>query len=217
MSLFYLPPWKRHFYLALTVRMLPSCHPTTNTPPFPSHHEKKANRMTSLPQCQPRRAPAAHGPMPLCGSNARPPSRLTKRNRCPPSADPATGDSSRPRLRVQTHARRAVRCRRALPVRRTPPTRRRTRPADLGMPARIIGNASLLQRVRFVFLFRLLMSLYFNAGISEGSPPSGKASALHPFLIYDLTVTEPKRLAALLQILVLDRHHPPRDQGQRLP
>jgi hypothetical protein len=88
--------------------------------------------------------------------------------------------------------------------------------ADLGMPVRIIGNASLLQRVRFVLLFRLLMSLYFNAGVSKGSLSSGEASGLHPYLIYDLTVTEPKRLTAPVQISVLDRHHPPRDQGQRL-
>jgi hypothetical protein len=54
--------------------------------------------------------------------------------------------------------------------------------------------------VRFVFLFRLLMSLYFNSGVSEGSPPSGEASGLHPYLIHDLTVTEPKRLLLLCKV-----------------
>jgi hypothetical protein len=40
MSLFYLPPGKRHFYLALTVRVLPACHLSANSPPFTSRHEK---------------------------------------------------------------------------------------------------------------------------------------------------------------------------------
>ena len=70
--------------------------------------------MTPLLQCQPTRAPAAHGPMSLCASNARPPSWLSKRNRRPHQRASRTGDSSRARLRVQAHARRAVRCRRAL-------------------------------------------------------------------------------------------------------
>jgi hypothetical protein len=61
------------------------------------------------------------------------------------------------------------------------------------------------------------MSLYFNAGVSEWSPPSGGASGLHPYLIYDLTVTEPKRRTAPVQSLVLGRHHLPCDQDQPLP
>jgi hypothetical protein len=53
------------------------------------------------------------------------------------------------------------------------------------------------------------MSLYSNTGVSEGSSSSGGANGLNPYLIYDLTVTEPKRLTALVQSLVLDRHHLP--------
>ena len=153
--------------------------------------------------------------MPLCASNARPPSRLPKRNRCPPSAHPATGDSSRARFRVQAHARRAVRCRRTLAGSDAVFSIKEVevgQAADLGMPERVISNVSLLQRVRFVFLFHLRMSLYFNARVSEGSPPSGEASRLHPYLIYGLTVTEPKRLTAPVQSLVLDRHCLPCDQ-----
>lgn len=84
------------------------------TPPVPT--TIKANRMTPLPQCQPTHAPTAHGPLTLCVSNTHPPSQLSKRNRCPPSADPATSDSTRAWLHVQTRAQRAVRCRCALAV-----------------------------------------------------------------------------------------------------
>jgi hypothetical protein len=43
------------------------------------------------------------------------------------------------------------------------------------------------------------------------------ANGLHPYLIYDLTVTEPKLHTAPVQSLVLDRHHLPCDQDQPLP
>ena len=61
------------------------------------------------------------------------------------------------------------------------------------------------------------MSLYFNAGVFEGSPPSGGANGLHPYLIYDLTVAEPKRLTGPVQSLVFERHHLPCDLNQPLP
>ena len=53
--------------------------------------------------------------------------------------------------------------------------------------------------------------------VSEGSPPSVGANGLHPYLIYDLTVAEPKRLTAPMQSLALEHHHFPCDQNQPLP
>ena len=65
-------------------------------------------------------------------------------------------------------------------------------------PVVIVGTKSCMPLIirAFCILSRLLMSLYFNAGVFEGSPPSGGANGLHPYLLYDLTVAELKRLTA---------------------
>ena len=102
--------------------------------------------MTPLPQCRLTHALAAHEPMPLCARNACPPSRLPKRHRGP-RAHLATRDSSHSWFRAQAQARRAVCCRRALAASDAVSGIKEVdvrQAADLGTPARIIGNASLL-------------------------------------------------------------------------
>ena len=142
---------EKDFWLALTVRVPPVCHPSTNSPLFPSHREK-ANCITPQPQCRPTRALAAHGPMPLCARNACPPSRLPKRHRRP-SAHLATGDNNRAWFCVQAHVRHAVRCQRALAT--SDPVFSIMEVdvghvADLSTPAQmtiLAGDASLLHRL----------------------------------------------------------------------
>ena len=81
--------------------------------------------------------------------NACPPSQLPKRHRRP-SAHLATGDIRRAWFHAQAHARRAVRCQRALAASDAMFSIKEVdvgQAADLGTPARIIGNVSLLHRL----------------------------------------------------------------------
>ena len=103
-------------------------------------------------KCQPTRALAAHGPMPLRARNACPPSRFPKRNRRP-SAHLATGNSSRAWFCVQAHARRAVRGQRAVATSDAVFSIKEVdvrHKVDQGTPARmsiLVGDASLSRRL----------------------------------------------------------------------